>query len=369
MTSMGRWTPNQMRCKVSLVVRTDSCSTNESRRFTYNALSTKLSSISNEELARLLLVAGKPLGISIGGAAFELEISGIPVFIKKIRLTDIEGRLENKLSTVNLFNLPARLHYGVGSIAAPQISGWRELSAHMMCTNWVLAEECPNFPLLYHWRVLPEPKPLPVPKEHRDIERVVDYWGESLAIRSRLEAERTASASIVLFVERFPATLWDWLNDQISKGGEVARLAVQRVESELRSAISFMGSREMIHFDAHFRNILTDGKHLYFTDFGLAASKHFILSDEEKQFFDSHRNYDLHYALTCLTHRVLSVRFGADEGDRILQDAVTRIASLRLEAWEEDLILQCAQVAVLMKNFIQQFQENSRTTLYSSSLA
>ena len=43
------------------------------------------------------------------------------------------------------------------------------------------------------------------------------------------------------------------------------------VERNLRAGVAFMTSHGLHHFDAHFKNVLTDGHRLYFTDFGLAA--------------------------------------------------------------------------------------------------
>ncbi|MFF2503082.1 hypothetical protein ACFVTY_06840 [Streptomyces sp. NPDC058067] len=49
-----------------------------------------------------------------------------------------------------------------------------------------------------------------------------------------------------------------------------------------------MNSRGLLHFDAHFQNILTDGRRLYFADFGLALSSRFDLSPSEAGFFERH---------------------------------------------------------------------------------
>ena len=50
------------------------------------------------------------------------------------------------------------------------------------------------------------------------------------------------------------------------------------VEKELEAGTSFMNARGLLHFDAHFQNILTDGERLYFADYGLAISSRFDLS-------------------------------------------------------------------------------------------
>lgn len=42
-----------------------------------------------------------------------------------------------------------------------------------------------------------------------------------------------------------------------------------------------MNTRGLLHFDAHFENILTDGQRLFFADYGLAISSRFELSRDE----------------------------------------------------------------------------------------
>ncbi|MGI5286332.1 hypothetical protein ACQEVF_23740 [Nonomuraea polychroma] len=77
-------------------------------------------------------------------------------------MTDLEQHPHNVMSTANLFNLPAFCQYGVGGPAS-----------------------APGAP--------------PVADGHADIDRTVAYWESSPAVRDRLEAVASASASIVLF--------------------------------------------------------------------------------------------------------------------------------------------------------------------------
>ena len=51
-----------------------------------------------------------------------------------------------------------------------------------------------------------------------------------------------------------------------------------------------MRDRGLIHFDAHFDNILTDGHRLYFSDFGLAVSSRFELADDVANFLALRRD-------------------------------------------------------------------------------
>ena len=84
------------------------------RLMTYNAISTELALLSDRRLSDLLEKA-VPLGTSICGATSWLKIDGMSVFVKKIRLTDLEKQPENRMSTANLFDLPTHFQYGIGS--------------------------------------------------------------------------------------------------------------------------------------------------------------------------------------------------------------------------------------------------------------
>jgi hypothetical protein len=104
-------------------------------------------------------------------------------------------------------------------------------------------------------------------RELADVERAVAYWGGGTQVRRRLEA-----------------------------GDEAADRACAMVKRELEPGISFMNARGLLHFDAHFENILTDGRRLYFTDYGLAISSGFELSEDESEFFARHESYDRCYS-------------------------------------------------------------------------
>ncbi|HEY9473233.1 MAG TPA: protein kinase family protein, partial [Mycobacteriales bacterium] len=241
----------------------------------HGEVSTALALISDRRLGRLVDEA--PLiSAGIGGRAVLLHVDGTPVFAKRVPLTDLERRPENVMSTANMFGLPTLCHYGVGSAGG---GAWRELAAHVMTTNWVLGKRCESFPLMYHWRVLAEPPPPPsTPEEGAELARMVAYWDGSSAVRERLEAIARASASLVLFCEYIPQNLHEWLTTQPASGDHAVESACAMVEQALRTDVAFMNSNGLLHFDAHFRNILTDGQRLYFADFGLATSSRFELS-------------------------------------------------------------------------------------------
>jgi hypothetical protein len=252
--------------------------------------STALSLLSDRGLGAL--VAQAPVvRTGIGGTAAVLEVDGVRVFAKRIPLTDLERRPEHVLSTANLFELPAFYQYGVGSAG---FGVWRELAAHVMTTNWVLGGQCANFPLLYHWRVVDGP--IPTAQEHEDLERSVEYWDGSPAVRDRLEAITRATASVVLFLEFIPHSLAQWLPEHDA----------EPAVTSLLSTLSFLRANGMVHFDAHPGNVLADRDRVYLTDFGLTTSTRFDLSTTERAFLERHRDYDEHHAMSFLLGRAPS---------------------------------------------------------------
>jgi hypothetical protein len=137
----------------------------------HGAASTALSLCSDRGL-RELVDAGTPIGSGIGGKTVLLDVEGTPVFVKQVRLTDLELRPENVRSTADLFGLPVFCHYGVGTIGGPGHGAWRELAVQVMTTNWVIAGDHEGFPLMHHWRVLPDGGQ-PLPEELADVDHAV----------------------------------------------------------------------------------------------------------------------------------------------------------------------------------------------------
>ncbi|WP_239131504.1 serine/threonine protein phosphatase [Planobispora takensis] len=265
----------------------------------YSDVAGALALRSDRQLAESLERA-RMLGSGIGGTSVLLEVDGVPVFAKRIALTDLERRPGNVMSTANLFGVPAFCQYGIVEIAGPGFGAWRELAACVMTTDWVLAGRSAAFPLLYHWRVLPGAPP--PTEEHADIEAVVRYWDGSPAVRDRLHALAGASAGIVLFQEFIPHTLDDWLTARLAAGRDAAVAASAMVESCLLTDVAFMNNQELMHFDGHFGNILTDGERLYIADLGLATSRRFDLSEQEVEFLERNRTHDIGYALMRLVN-------------------------------------------------------------------
>ncbi|WP_431962423.1 protein kinase family protein [Actinacidiphila sp. bgisy160] len=338
----------------------------DARLSAHSAVSSSLASYGDRALRELVEVA-VPLGSGIGGTSALLEVAGSPVFVKRVPLTDVERRPENLRSTANVFELPDFCHYGVGTIGGPGFGAWRELAAHTMTTNWVLTAEHDGFPLMYHWRVLPDSTPLP--DELADVERAVAYWGGGSQVRRRIEAIRQSSASVALFLEYIPQNLHQWLGTQVEAGDESADRACAMVERELAAGTSFMNSRGLLHFDAHFENILTDGRRLYFADYGLALSSGFELSQDEAVFFDRHQAYDRCYTATYLVNWLVTALYGYRREDRDGRAALVRAyaggrrpAGIPEEA--AAIIARHAPMAAVISDFNLSFQRRSRRTPY-----
>ncbi|CAG6399251.1 Protein kinase domain-containing protein [Actinacidiphila cocklensis] len=331
-----------------------------SRLTTHGAVSTALALHSDRAL-RDAVEAAAPLGSGIGGSTALLDVGGTEVFVKLVTLTERETRPESARSTANIHGVPAICHYGFGS--SPGFGAWRELAVHTMTTDWVLAGHCAGFPLMYHWRVLPGTAPAAVPAELADVDSVVAYWGGDEAVRRLIGERGGATASLALFLEYIPENLKDWLPPRLAAGGRTADRACTMVARELAALTSFMNSRGLLHFDAHFGNILTDGRRLYATDFGLALSSRFELAEEEAAFFARHQAYDRGYTVTSLVHRLIAALYEPREAehDALLRAFAAGARPTGIPAQPAAFIARHAPLAAVLTDFRRTLQQDART--------
>jgi len=159
------------------------------------------------------------------------------------------------MSTANISGLPLSYQYGVGSAG---FGAWRELATHIMTANWVITGECANFPIMYHWRILPSCSGDININYWEDIEEYCKYWEHSDAIHKRVKDLNKASAHIALFLEYVPQNLHEWLSTQIAEGDDSAETAVAFIDKHLNETNKYINALGLMHFDAHFENILTD---------------------------------------------------------------------------------------------------------------
>lgn len=328
----------------------------------YSQISTNLACLSNEKLKQIL-ADSKPMHEGIGGTSALIAIDDTPAFVKKVPLTDLEQLPQHFMSTANIFDLPLSYQYGVGSAG---FGAWRELATHIMTTNWVITGECANFPIMYHWRIFPSsPGDINI-NYWGDIEKYCQYWENSDVIRKRVLDLNNASAHIALFLEYAPQNLHDWLSAQIAKGDDSAEAAVAFVDEQLKETNKYMNARGLMHFDAHFENILTDGKLLYLSDFGLALSSTFDLTPEEIEFLKQHQSYDQACAAVNLLHCIITSLFGKEHWEIRLREYLGGELSNAPPAINT-IINRYAPIALLMDEFFQKLQKESKSTPYPAT--
>lgn len=248
----------------------------DARRANYYKLSSLLAQFDNQQLSTLFGESEHEPG---WGRNHIITVGRKKVFVKRIPVTAREWA--NPFSTRNHYDLPLYYNYGVGSAG---FGVYRELITHIKTSNWVLAGATPSFPLLYHYRIVP------ATGSHGGVdlaehEGYVHYWNNDQNISTFILDRINASHEILLFLEYFPYTLGPWLVEHPVKTAAVL--------ANLRAATAFLRKNGVIHFDLNYTNILTDGKKLYLTDFGLTLDKNFALSEAERVFWQAHlASYD-----------------------------------------------------------------------------
>ena len=335
------------------------------RQQTYNNISSTLACMSNRQLEESL-VYGKAMHKGIGGTSLQIKIDNTAVFVKKVPLTDLELLPENYMSTANIFNLPMCYQYGIGSAG---FGAWRELAAHVMTTNWVITGQCPNFPIMYHWRILKDVDNKIISNEEQvALDKDTVYWENNQEIHDRLKAKDLASHHIYLFMEFIPSHLYDWLKQQLLDNKDAAMEAVKLVEHQMQKTNAFMGSQNFLHMDAHFENILTDGTQLYYSDFGLALSDKFTLSNIEKHFMEDNNLYDYASGPINLLHSVLTSYLGKDNWDAMLLSFTESNFDRNIPIGINKLLSKYCGLALKMDTFYSSIQKDKSYPYPSNDL-
>ncbi|MEU9881214.1 hypothetical protein [Streptomyces phaeochromogenes] len=127
-----------------------------------------------------------------------------------------------------------------------------------------------------------------------------------------------------------------------------------------------MNSRGLIHFDAHFENILTDGRRLYFADYGLALSSGFGLSPEHARFFEQHRTYDRCYTITYLVKWLITAvyEYGRDEREAMIRACAQGAHPAELPNAAAAIVTRYSPLATVFADFSRTLQSESRRTPY-----
>lgn len=341
---------------MSMGAPTHSAEEMEKRLSQYEKANRYLKTLSQEQFSSLLASAN-PIRIGGWGDILSLTIEEVPVIVKKIRLTQEE--MQHPKSTRNFFDLPSYYQYGVGSAG---FGAWRELAAHEMTTQWVLDGECHNFPLMYHARVLPRnPSGQPMfTEEQRD--EMVAYWDGSEAVGRRLAAADTATAEVVVCMEQLSESLHAALS--FGKKGDLEQL-----ERELLLVTAFMQAKGFLHFDAHFHNLLTNGQHVYFADFGLAISKEFELTPEERTFIEKHHDYDRMYVASELVCAAIQMSVDPSTIDSAFDQYFSeKPLELMLPSSQDGIVRHYRPLARIMDAFMRGLREHSKSTPYPEPL-
>ncbi len=225
-----------------------------------------------------------------------IKLGKSKVFVKRLPITNLE--YNHMFSTKNLYDLPTYYNYGVDSAG---LGTFRELLMHIQTTNWVLQGAIENFPLMYHYRILPRSGE----KAGLDPEwynSYVKFWNSDENIRRYIVERSNARYEVALFLEYIPYTFSKWLGKNVGRLGYFI--------NEMLDTITLLRKNGIIHFDVHFNNILTDGEKLYLTDLGLAVDRRFDLSEAERAFFEKHTLYDYGEFLFWFGEHLLSIYSG-----------------------------------------------------------
>ncbi len=269
------------------------------RKEKYFQLSSQLAQLDNAQLQALFSNSDSNLG---WGQNHTITLGQSQMFVKRIPVTGTE--YHNLFSTKNLYDLPTYFNYGIDSAG---LGVFRELITHLKTTHWVLEEEITSFPLMFHYRILPLSRQSDK-ADLKQIKRFVEYWGNCREIEAYMLDRAEATHQLILFLEYLPYTLNTWLQGNLSE--------FQNPLDSLCKTVAFLRTKGIIHFDAHFGNVLTDGEQTYLTDFGLALDQSFALSVEEHAFFQQNTVYDYGEILLNLGHLILSSYDSCPESDR-----------------------------------------------------
>lgn len=148
-------------------------------------------------------------------------------------------------------------------------------------------------------------------------EEYIEYWAGSAEVGRCLRARFEARQELWLFLEYFPYMAMDWMLDAKN---DVGGMFVQ-----LCTAAAALRNSDVVHFDAHLGNAVTDGSRTVLTDFGLVCAKSFDLEPDERAFMARHRHYDVGVILAGLG---LGLAFKAGRTEPAIKAEVDRICGL-----------------------------------------
>ncbi|MEK7431684.1 MAG: hypothetical protein AABZ74_01010, partial [Cyanobacteriota bacterium] len=167
---------------------------------------------------------------------------------------------------------------------------------------------------------------------------------------------------------------------------EKNRNEIQSLVNQMQDTINFLIKKDIIHFDIHFRNIITDGKKMYLTDFGLVLDKNFDLDEKEKLLFKENLYYDCGEFLYSVAWNLYSlynkksvqkklIKYGIIDERKLEGNFIVFIKNLekisnegiiKLNRSYIDIITKYYEIIVLMSNFYGEITKNNKKdTKYS----
>ncbi len=257
---------------------------------TYCKLNTHFAYLSDEQLNSFFHNIESTRG---WGVNHVLKVGKSKVFVKRVPITDLE--CNHMFSTKNFYNLPTYYNYCIGSAG---FGVFRELLSHIQTTNWVLQGAIENFPLMYHYRIMPRSGGK-ADLDTKWYNGYVKYWNSNENIGRYMVDRTNAKYEMVLFLEYIPYTFLERFGKNMDE--------LPSFIGEISDAIAFLRENGIIHFDVHFGNILTDGNRPFLTDFGLVLDKRFDLGETERAFFRKHTCFDYGTFLSCFGGYIMSV--------------------------------------------------------------
>tara|TARA_R110000868_G_scaffold180024_2_gene420525 strand:- start:1705 stop:2676 length:972 start_codon:yes stop_codon:yes gene_type:complete len=319
--------------------------------------------MSDEEIQNILMDS-KNIRYGIGGSSQKIKFKNDLVFVKKIPVSNFELSYIDSMSTANIFNLPMYYHYGVGSLG---FSVWRELETHLLTTKWVLNGDCMNFPVLYHWRLIPDDKPKIDFSYWKDLDDYLNYWGNNHEINNRANLLINAKHSLIIFLEFFPKNLSNAMIENKNLNEEDTLIFLETVNNDIEKTLKFLSSKSFVHFDVHFENIVTDDKNFYISDFGLALTDSFELSKVEKNFLNDHKNFDYGSYYYFFVNKILNNYITSSDWDGKVLEYNISIFKKHLPKKISAFIENYYYVACEIQKFYINIMKD-KTTLYDGSM-
>lgn len=108
------------------------------------------------------------------------------------------------------------------------------------------------------------------------------------------------------------------------------------------------------------------GKRLYLSDFGLALSSKFDLTTAEIEFLKQHHSYDQACAAVNLLHCIITSLFGKENWEIRLREYLAGKLS-HVPTAINTIINRYAPMALLMDEFFQKLQKESKSTPYPAT--